>query len=898
MDGWHNSALSLQQMPMVVASPFGFRVPNTARHIGASNKSRRTVTVLMLLGLQFTAVTDPAGPGLASAAYLATVSSKHYPNCLVYMNNPESYSALVHCGFVFTSHSLAGILTGVQRARIRATYGIEGSRTKDFALAIFCRPCTMVQMDREVRAREGDIKFRTNPKAPVIEDQPSRIQEMRYVSPRATNSGDSQNRTQSGRDCSGGACDGSDPLAGGAGPTKVPKQQPNPAKPKSSKPKLGNPKSGDPKSEKSTKSPQSEFVYVEISPLKDQLPSPLKPTKLKTAGANSYSFSRDAPLQRLNKEAQDGKKASSKSSDPASRSSHNENKKDVRSPSPSSTHGLPHFPPGVPSKEVRPKQGSELKKESDSTSDNKKKGETKEVHSQHHIVAIAKNRERETSKKTATGSDSVIVGSSKARDWKNDATSTTDAHELSYVHDFSDCPVDKNVLDYYEKEEQRSQASQQHTLEDCSRTSPRSAHYSKSLEQHALEDCPEKDPSKTMKSKSTSPQPHALANCPEKDTSSKTKSDGTQTHNLDDDPVEKGSKAKPALQAHALADCPEKDTTTKVESARSQRHTILDCPKKDTTKAKSAHSQPHALVDCEATENSKDVKSSGPLPHALADCALESVRNSPTEQHALAECHGDGSKQSRRASSNPDSHNDRHPQAKEHRLASCPASSPNLKDEKAITAHHVAENARINESGDRQSTMKPSSQHTLSDCMGGVKLERQTAAVDNQLRAERHTSLSSLRDFIKGKQDLADHPQKSRYRKEVDGPTNSSGTKRPSHAQQSLSQILGGGGSRKEKSPDDTVEAIKGAMHSVGDKLKKRSDSVGDAFKRQTDKIGGDVKKGTENIGGEIKKGTENVGDKVRKQTDKIGGKEEHKSSGSGFSNILNRMSPKSKAQQ
>lgn len=746
----------------------------------------------------------------------------------------------------------------------------------------------MVQMDREVRAREGDMDLRTNPKAPVIADPPSRMQEMRYVSPRATASDNNQNRAQnSRRDCSEGACDGADPLAGGPIPRKLQKQQT-----KSAKSKTEELKSEESKSENHNKSSKPESVHVEISQMKGQLPSALKVTNSKVIGPGSNSSSRDTLLQKHNKEALQGKKSWVKRSDPTTRGSQDENKKKSgTSPSSSSCHSLVYCPlvPETPPKETHSKLGVDSNKGAGSSSD--KKGKAKEIQPQQHALVKVTNEERQASESNVTDGGSIVVGSSKAKTWKKDATGATDTHELSYVHDFTDCPVDKNVLDYYENEEKRSQASQQHAPADCSLTSPTSAHYSKTPEQHALKECPEQDASKGTKSATA--QSHALADCPMKDTTSKDKSADVQTHTSAEDPIEKGTKAKPAgAQSHALVDCPEKDTTSMMNSACSQPHTLADCPQKNIAKVKAAHSQPHALVDC---ETSSEAKPSGPQPHSLADCAHESVSNSPTEQHALADCRGDDGRRSRRASSNPGSPTDRHSQTKQHRLASCPVSTPNQKDEKAKIGHHIAENARINESADSQSTVKPSSQHTLSDSMGGAKLERQTVA---EARPEKHSSLSSLRDVIKRNQDTADHPRKSRYRKEVENSANASGTKRPSQAQHALTQILGGSGSKKENSREDHVEAIKGAMQSVGDKLRKRADSFGDAVKEQTEKIGGDVKKRTDEIGEEVKKGAENVGHEVTKQADKNRGKEEHKSSGSGFANMLSKMSPRSKAHQ
>jgi len=68
-----------------------------------------------------------------------------------------------------------------------------------------------------------------------------------------------------------------------------------------------------------------------------------------------------------------------------------------------------------------------------------------------------------------TERDTTITTAFKPK--KQNATS--EVQELSYVHDFSDCPVDKRVLEYYEKEEIRSTGRSsnhpyKHALADCS----------------------------------------------------------------------------------------------------------------------------------------------------------------------------------------------------------------------------------------------------------------------------------------------------------------------------------------------------------------------------------------------------------------------------------------------
>ena len=86
-------------------------------------------------------------------------------------------------------NNITGILTGFQRTRLRATYGIEGSIAGDFVQAICCQNCTLMQNDREIRAREGQVELQTNKKyqnREMISAQPRPNQPMRYASPRPT----------------------------------------------------------------------------------------------------------------------------------------------------------------------------------------------------------------------------------------------------------------------------------------------------------------------------------------------------------------------------------------------------------------------------------------------------------------------------------------------------------------------------------------------------------------------------------------------------------------------------------------------------------------------------------------------------------------------------------------
>ncbi|ESZ96088.1 hypothetical protein SBOR_3565 [Sclerotinia borealis F-4128] len=80
-------------------------------------------------------------------------------------------------------------LTVIQRARIRAQYRIAGSVGDDVVKALFCGPCAMMQHDREVRAREGDVGL-VKSSDQMSQTQPKSPQPMKYPLPRATSAED------------------------------------------------------------------------------------------------------------------------------------------------------------------------------------------------------------------------------------------------------------------------------------------------------------------------------------------------------------------------------------------------------------------------------------------------------------------------------------------------------------------------------------------------------------------------------------------------------------------------------------------------------------------------------------------------------------------------------------
>ncbi len=740
------------------------------------------------------------------------------------------------------------------------------------------------------------MDLRTNPRVPVISNQPTPSTEMRYISPRAMFSDNSQNGAQIvRRDYSEGISDGAGSLPSPIFTSKTGQTF------MLAKLTLEPTKLDDPFPEVCKMSVKS--GHDEMRQDRGRSSSLSKATASKTSRIKSETSLRDATPLRSNR----GTAIAAARSCTASRESQHENGNRVRS---SSVYSLTQW---VPPKEMLFKQRAESKLDS--------KGKGKEI--QYPIDwSRGKNDERSTSDTTI----SVVLGSSLAKSSKKEAKNAT--AELSYIHDFSDCSINKNILEYYEQEEK--QASQhhapydcipcfvtsasypkihklhslndcslaslgphqpkrveQHALDDCSRTSSTSIYTSKISEQQALQDCLKKDSRKD--SLSINSEPHPLPERPVESVTSEAVLTDAQTHNLVDKSKDKNLTGYVGADPRNLLDCPEK--------VSSGSHVLFkDRVEHDNSESKS----------CGRTDNGRFVETSATQPHDLADCAHESVSSSTTEQHALAECRGDGDRKGRRASSNPDSPTEKFPQLKQHRLASCPASTPYQRGETAKTDGRVVENARLDGSADSQSTVKPSKQHSLIGYTSDASLESLKADVDGPPRKE--SSVNSLLAYADWNQDTADHPRKSRYRKEVDKALfNASEVKRQSQAQQALSQILGGNRYKKGNFQESSLDTIKGAVQSVADEFKKRAHGLGEAAENEVHSIQGEAKKRAHGLGeaakkemhsieDEIKKRVENIGDEVKNQTDKVGRVVEHENSVAGFASLFSKMSPKLKA--
>lgn len=128
----------------------------------------------------------------------------------------------------------------------------------------------------------------------------------------------------------------------------------------------------------------------------------------------------------------------------------------------------------------------------------------------------------------------------------------TRAKELSYVHDFSDCPVNKAVLDHYERENKKAQ---EHELSECIRTSlPTELIKANSapLVQHTLAECSDDELIPIPTAPSGSVQ-HALADCSNDELLPPTSPNNHRSSSYN---FESNRQQEPKARVHRLVSCP------------------------------------------------------------------------------------------------------------------------------------------------------------------------------------------------------------------------------------------------------------------------------------------------------------------------------------------------------
>ena len=106
-----------------------------------------------------------------------------------HQDQKASQNLTTQTGLLLMIYCCVGAITANRRTRLRGVYGIKGSLADDCVKSLFCNRCILMQQDREIRAREGNNKLRTRAGcAEEVNMEPRSNEEMRYVSPRRTDS--------------------------------------------------------------------------------------------------------------------------------------------------------------------------------------------------------------------------------------------------------------------------------------------------------------------------------------------------------------------------------------------------------------------------------------------------------------------------------------------------------------------------------------------------------------------------------------------------------------------------------------------------------------------------------------------------------------------------------------
>ena len=338
-------------------------------------------------------------------------------------------------------------LTAIQRARIRAVHNIEGSLIKDAVTVLYCQPCALMQQDRELRMRLGqDLDYghgQLSKQTTLVTTAPVPSPPMTYIPPQPMSdtdiepSLDSETMRQAMNDIPSSRS------------KKAADRKTAPYKEPKGKKEVPTIRIVDYSYEQmdTTNSPRQPFVSgVKSSPAsaKDQchnirrvpVPHNVSSRAMRAEPGRQYQrahdFSRIYDREGLSKSVNNlPQVASQRSSRKISRS-----EEQCRIDRRQIVSSRPTIAPTVESLDV--------------INDCAWGSETRSS-------PPAKAHRVKASEPSLTESDfnvSKSSGGSSQRTFR-------DTREDSYVHDFTDCPIDKDILEHYEKEEQKAQ---QHTL--------------------------------------------------------------------------------------------------------------------------------------------------------------------------------------------------------------------------------------------------------------------------------------------------------------------------------------------------------------------------------------------------------------------------------------------------
>ncbi|PBP18208.1 hypothetical protein BUE80_DR011101 [Diplocarpon rosae] len=536
------------------------------------------------------------------------------------------------------AHPCAGVVTGLQRAQIRGTYGIKGNCASDIALGVFCASCTQIQNDREVRAREGDASMRYNLKyrhshQKFVNHQPKPEVPMTYVSPRQASEHSLENplaHAQYHKEAS----------------NKLQKHYHEPSVRQSSpashlrKVEGRNPYQPheEPSGQRSEKiypmqtAPTGPIILVtqhQDQKIQAEIPSTtfalrdekLTPDILSTKPRSKEKSGKRVKIFGLGKASpprqpkipeetvQDGFESLYQQHALAEDGAIDV-EEDITIRPTLVTHALDECTKAdveSPTEEKRDTTPQHTILECVTVEEKSQVNSTSSCPAQHPVaeceaVAVEYTLPRTIFQHQLSECDTVPA-----------SEASTQAQELSYVHDFTDCPVDKAVLDYYEKEEKKAQ---EHGLADYIRTSlPAGLIQSNNpYAQHTLADCSENElaPPATSSNLDLDLQQN-LVDCSEDELRAPTSPSNHRSSSYNHD---KSKQKSQKLREHRLVSCPTPPAVTShhvVENARVNTSGESEATQRPVQKAH--HSKSKQKIRAEQAGQSTDgVDSAGSGP--------------------------------------------------------------------------------------------------------------------------------------------------------------------------------------------------------------------------------------------------------------------------------------------
>ncbi|CAG8976070.1 hypothetical protein HYALB_00002348 [Hymenoscyphus albidus] len=663
-----------------------------------------------------------------------------------------------YCLVGFFCPGVETIFVCITRSAVRGKYGIKGNIGTDCVLSYFCRPCTLVHMDREIRAREGDVKFRDSKKYAeyvrqrgIQTEQPTPHPPMEYMSPRPTHDQPSGRNPPRYSEMS----------QTGAGPFIIP-----PSKSAEKMPALSNSASEDPHSKTSKvveKKParprkghrRSKLSSAYLTPSDDDGEEllPLEPTKGKQssiyADENESGPSSSGPRR----------------NDCVSFERCQKREKGVLPPhllencevasvnAPSAQHDLGNCGKSDQPTRSAHRLGSKICETL--REDNDRAGSSAAKRSQHPLTQCenagkeddpASQHALEDCQSTATMTASkqqhelekcemTIKNSPREQhELEHYQTATRYAPHMQHGLERRDTTTSNSPQEQHKLEQCRIIASspqrQQHEPEKCHTTSGDTPHKQHGLElcdtttsnspqeQHKLEQCriiassPQRQQHELEKCHTTSgdtPQKqHGLENCEMSDRMASQKQ-----HQLEQCRKTSSNTSNVRQEQHGLEQCKITDANASTKQHKIEKcveslpemvfsPTLLAC---DLPPAPSI-AKNHTLTVCEDSNGMKSKADNSPLrrnpnfQHKLADCSFENPSSTSGRLYQTVPNHINGERCSRSYA---------------HRLSSCPVSSDDSSPDDHKAKYHVAENAETRNSTENSSA--------LSEVVGPIRQE-------------------------------------------------------------------------------------------------------------------------------------------------------------------------------